>query len=195
VVEQANYQVQQQQPRSPVPYLGATGITKDPELTKWTLAPEDTLQFIELQLKGAIFSSNEKGQLVATPSKKHQKLNEKGRQIVMDTLRAVFHRGVILSSLDSKQIADLTITIHRKVAKALFLSRRDIGVSSTRDIPKIVYENVTVNVYTALNRAKNGATWDKLNQMHVVSESVTHVGGQQSAGVRFGPLNLGSGKI
>jgi len=166
-------------------YLGAGGTTKDPEFSKWTLDPVDIAHFIELMLKGAVFKTDEKGILTYVIDKDKQKLNEKGRSIIMATIRAIFHRGQILSDYDAQQISIHTMTLHKKLVVALLKNWRDVGVSSPADITKIVYENVSMNVFATLNRAKGGTTWKKLSELHVVKTDI-------SANQRTGGTSQGS---
>jgi len=153
--------------------LGGGTPTSSPEFTRWTLQNDDILEYIKLLLKGAIFSVDDMGKPSYYIDSSKELLNEYGRRLVMSTMRSVFHRGTTLSTLDEQEISNIVTTTHLKIAKALFRNWRAVGVESPYDVEKIVWEIVSVNIKTLLNRAKGGFTWKELNRLHSVNESIT----------------------
>lgn len=174
-------------------FLGSPSYGPNPELSRWMLTFEDTLEFIEEQLEGARyekFIDTETGKkfykLVRDESLR--KLNKHGVAVVMDTLRGLMHRGNFLTDLTPQKVADHTETMHIKVASALLADCEKFEVKP-EDVPRIVYGIVSVNLEGALLRSKNGKTLQKLTEMHLVHEQVQHQANQQR-GPTLGIMSL-----
>jgi len=168
--------------------LGGGTATSSPEFTRWTLQNDDILEYVRLLLEGAEFGQDDVGKPTYLIKSKNAILNEYGRRIVLTTMRSVFHRGTTLSTLDEKEISNIVTTTHSKVARELFRNWRKVGVTSPFEIEKLVWEFVSVNVKTLLNRAKGGFTWKELNRLHSVNESIsgtTNDGQNKPRGLSF----------
>jgi len=153
--------------------LGGGTATSSPEFTRWTLQNDDILEYVKLLLEGAVFGVDDTGKPTYEIETNKELLNEYGRRLILSTMRSVFHRGTTLSTLDDLEISNIVTTTHSKIARALFRNWRKVGVDSPYDIEKIVWEFVSVNIKTLLNRAKGGFTWKELNRLHSVNESIT----------------------
>ena len=163
--------------------LGATNFSQSPEFTRWTLEENDTINRVDMWLRGATIEHDEKGRAYMITNTDNEMLNATGRRIVLSTLTGLTHKGIVLSKFTKKEVGDHTEDLHIKLSKELFINWRDIGIKTPTSIPRIA-KTISFNLLSAFNRALNADTAERLSKLHSVSEIVQHGGnkGQDGGG-------------
>ena len=163
-------QANQQRPSSG---LGAVNPAGSPELSRWILDPSEIIANIEIWLKGAKVERDEKGRPVIVEGPvEMQMLNEKGRQFVLSFLYSALQRNITLSNLDERNIGDITYDMHLHLVSEFARKWREYGVASPYQIP-IIVDQISMNIFASLSRAKKGEAWTGLRQISVVTENIT----------------------
>lgn len=154
------------------PLLGTSDLRASPGFSKWTLDPTDVVTMVDLLLKGAEFEPDPvTGNLVAKTHPGLERLNSYGRREVMYILQSLVHKGVVLSNLPEKDIAEHIQELHLKLSDTLLRNWRRIGVDNPRQLPRLIYI-IVLNVWAAFKRAQGATTWNQLNKIHMVQERV-----------------------
>lgn len=95
-------------------------------------------------------------------------MNQKGIALVMRTLVGLDHKGTVLANLTPEEATEFAKSVHRSIAKTLFIHGAEIGVAPS-DLREITM-NISMNIYTAFTRAIGGDTAERLNQIVTVHE-------------------------
>lgn len=172
------------------PLLGTSDLRASPGFSKWTLDPSDVVTMVDFLLRGAEFQTDpQSGQLVAVVKPGMERLNSYGRREVMYILHSLVHKGVVLSNLPEKDIAEHVQALHLKLSDTLLRNWRKLGIENPRQLPRLIYI-ITLNVWAAFKRAEGAKTWDQLNKIHMVQERVE----TQEKGGGFSLPFFGGGK-
>jgi hypothetical protein len=182
--------VEQQRPvdnsqQRPSSGLGAVNPAGSPELSRWILDPSEIISNMEIWLKGARVVRDEKGrpQIVDGPEEL-QMLNEQGRQFVLSFLYSALQRNVVLSNLDERNIGDITYDMHLHLVSEFAKNWENYGVKHAYQIP-IIIDQISMNIYASLSRAKKGEAWIGLRQISVVTENISKTSPTEQRGNIF----------
>jgi len=110
-------------------------------------------------------------------------LNKRGVENVVGVIRGIVDKNQTTSIYDDKEIQRIMKSIHRAIARELMENWSTYGIEKRGTAEKVM-NIATVNFYSALKRAKDGATLDSVTKT-AETKSVTKQGGEEDRGGGF----------
>jgi hypothetical protein len=138
---------------------------------KYQLDFGEVIEHIRMYLEG-YYRDERKGEYIALNLDEAGNaiplMNKTGIALVMRNLVSLSHKGTVLANITHEESTEWAKTIHRSVAKAVFIHGDEIGVAAC-DLPEYT-RTISLNIYNAFTRAVGGDAATQLNQIVTVHE-------------------------
>lgn len=123
--------------------------TQDPQLTKWTLTPDELLEFIEHELRGEDFDFETKKWMI----KSKAIMNETGVRQIISIIRHHVNKIFFLSNLDEPQIYDMMFNLSNNLTQLLFNNGTEFEIDWSKGHQNFLVDNVCDLVFAGLRKS------------------------------------------
>jgi hypothetical protein len=178
--EDAQQPTEQQQDQQMMQrYMPTSYLQQNPELTKWTLDPNEILCDLQHDLRGEMFDKSQRRWIQVGD----KLLNDKGINTIISHCKTIINKNAFLSNLDDAYIHEIVLDLTNNLTVLMSVNYDDWGIDPSKAYMSQIIEKTRVYIFLGLRRALNESEKKFISRIESVQR---HIQEQPERKKRFG---------
>jgi hypothetical protein len=150
-------------------YMPTSYMQQNPELTKWTLDPNEILSDLQHDLRGEMYDKRRRMWIQVGD----RLLNDKGINTIISHCKTIINKNAFLSNLDDAYIHEIVLDLTNNLTILLFVNYDGWDIDPAKAYMNQIIEKTRVYMFLGLRRALNESEKKFISRIESIHRNIT----------------------